>query len=189
MKIRNLAGSLLSLLLLFGTGAVRAQPELNLTLTNPDRVVTQGTTTVQFDATILNPSTTDAIYLNGDSAVTSSPLLTVDDSPFFANAPLSLDPGASSGPFELFAVNLASDIPAGTYSLNTFSILGGPDNGTFSDFSDIADAGFSITVTPGTASVPEPATLPLLSAGLAGLLLARRRRASNGRQGTRSMPS
>jgi hypothetical protein len=168
MRTQNLASTFF-LALSLGAAAAHAGPLLDLTLINPEPAVTQGTTVVAFEATILNPSATQTIYLNGDGSATSSSLLTVDDSPFFANAPLSLAPGQSSGPFELFDLDLAADTPSGAYTLNTFSILGGYDGGTLSDFSDIANASFSVTVTSGSASVPEPGTLLLV---LTGLLIA-----------------
>ncbi len=178
MRTRNLLASAFSLFLSAGIIPAGAEPLLDLKLTNPDQVVTQGTARVAFDATILNPSATDTIYLNGDASSTSSPLLTVDDSPFFLDAPLSLAPGESSGPLELFDVTLSSAAPVGTYSLNAFSIIGGADGGTFADFSDIADATFSVTVKPRVISVPEPDALLLTLGGLiaAAASLGMRRR-------------
>jgi hypothetical protein len=146
---------MLPILLLFGAATVQAQ-SLDLTLTDPSQTVTQGTTSVAFDATIFNPSTTDTIYLNGDAATTSSPFLSVDDTAFFNNAPLSLAPEQSSGPIELFDVDLSSDTATGTYDLNTFSILGGADGGSDSLFNDLADASFSVTVaSPAVQAAPE----------------------------------
>ena len=145
----------LFILVLLDVAAARAQ-SLELVLTDPNQTVMQGTTLVAFDATVLNPSTTDTIYLNGDASTTPSPYLSVNDAPFFANAPLLLGPGASTGPFELFEVDLGASAPVGTYAKNTFSILGGADGGTFADFSDISDAQFSVTVSSAdVAAAPE----------------------------------
>jgi hypothetical protein len=153
MKSRFLIASTIPILLCVATAYAQT---LDVTLIDPNPVVTQGTTSIAFDATIFNPSTTDTIYLNGDAATTSSPFLTVDDTPFFNNAPLSLAPGQSSGKIELFDVDLAAATTTDTYALNTFSILGGADGGTFSLFNDLADAQFSVTVSSATTvSAPE----------------------------------
>jgi hypothetical protein len=176
MKTQNLT-SLLALAAALGLVHQAHAGALDVTLLDPDTIVAQGTSMVAFEATILNPSATDTIYLNGDSATTASTLLTVDDSPFYLNAPLSLAPGESSGPLELFDVDLSSTTPAGTYSSNTFSILGGPDGGTLMDFADLADATFSITVSPAS-SVPEPDSSWDMMTGLgllAGLVVLRGR--------------
>jgi hypothetical protein len=181
MKHHTLVASVLFVLVSLGITRAHAQ-SLELVLTDPDQTVTQGTATVAFDATVSNP-TTDTIYLNGDASATDSPYLSVDDSPFFANAPISLAPGASSGPFELFDVDLAANTPVGTYTSNTFSILGGADGGTLSDFFDLGDADFSITVDPATATMapeidPEGAFTALTL--LAGCLLVLRGRRVRG---------
>ncbi len=186
MKTTTSMVSMLTLALgSLGIAAARADT-LDLTLIDPSLTVTQGTATVAVYATIFNPSTTDTIYLNGDASTTSSPDLAVDDTPFFANAPLSLAPGASSDPFELFDVNLSPTIGTGTYSSNSFSILGGPDGGTLTDFSDLADALFSITVsTPTAVAAPEVDSGSAMVAGLtllAGWLAVVRSRRRAGRQ-------
>jgi len=157
---------------------------LDLTLLDADQTVTQGTTSVAFDATIFNPSTTDTIYLNGASATTASSLLNVDLTPFFENAPFSLAPGQSSGPFELLALDLAANTATGSYSGNDFQLQGGADGGTFSAFNDLADANFSVTVTTPTVTAPEidPASamsgLVMLMGGLA-VMRGRRDRSPN----------
>jgi hypothetical protein len=152
---------------------------LDLTLLDANQTVTQGTTAIDFDATISNSSSTLTIYLNGATANTSSSLLTVDVSPFFANAPFSLAPGQSSGPFEIFAVDLAANTPTGNYVSNDFELLGGADGGNFASFNDLADPKFSVTVTSSTVAAPEidPASaVSTLVMFLGGLAVLRGRR-------------
>jgi hypothetical protein len=156
----------------------RAQT-LDLTLLDPNQTVTQGTGVVAFDATLFNPSATATIYLNDAGATTTSPLLSVDDSPFFANAPFSLAPGQSSGPFELFAVDLATNASIGSYLGNGFEIQGGADGGAFTAFNDLADAKFSVTVASSKIAAPEidPASaISALAMLMAGLAILRGRR-------------
>jgi len=146
---------------------------LDVTLTDASQTVLQGTTVVEFDASISNPSATDTVYLNSDTSTTDSLLVSVDDSPFFANAPLYLDPGQSSGIFALFDVDLPANLTDGIYS-GVFSILGGPDGGTNTDFDDLADANFSVEVTSPVAT-PEPSAFLLLGTGLISLVFLRKR--------------
>jgi hypothetical protein len=122
--------------------------------------VLQGTTRVQFFATVSNPSLTDTVYLNFDQTSASTGL-TIDDSLFALNAPLFLSPGASSGPFEIFDAMLSTNLAAGLYT-GTFTILGGPDGGTFTAGDDLADLNFSVTVTTPSTATPEPRTMVLL---------------------------
>ncbi|MFZ0087404.1 MAG: PEP-CTERM sorting domain-containing protein [Candidatus Acidiferrales bacterium] len=144
--------------------AVRAD-SLTVTLTEASQTVVQGTTVVTFDATILNPSVTDTIFLNSDGSSASFPL-TLDDTPFLLNAPLSLDPGASSGPFGLFDIDLPLDVAPGSYS-GTFQIIGGV---SATDFSDVlANVDFTVDVKSAVTGVPEPGTILLLASGLAAL--------------------
>lgn len=153
------------------TTAPRAD-SLDLTLTDPTQSVAQGTTTVEFDASVVNPSTTDTIYLNGDDLATTSPLVSIDDSPYAA-WPLSLAPGDSFGPAALFLVDLPADLAPGEYT-GTFTITGGADGGTFSLFNDLADANFTVDVTGPSTVAPEPGTLLLLCTGLMAIFALRR---------------
>jgi PEP-CTERM motif len=147
---------------------------LNVTLGQSTQTVLQGTIVVAFTGTILNPSTTDTVFLNADSSVTSSSLLSLDDSPFLSNPFLvSLNPGQSIGSV-LFNIDLPTDLAAGLYT-GTFSILGGPDGGALSNFSDLADVNFAVDVTSPVVATPEPGTILLLASGLAGLGLLRKR--------------
>jgi len=133
---------------------------VDVTLTQTSQTAAAGST-IEFDATITNLSSTDTVFLNGDSSVTSSLLLTVDDTPFLVNFPLSLGPDESSGPFALFDVTIDPSTPPGTYDLNAFSILGGLDDSA-SDIIGTAD--FSVMVE-GASVTPEPGTLALLLLG------------------------
>jgi PEP-CTERM motif len=151
--------------------AVRGRGDsLDVTLTQASQTVVQGTTVIEFDATISNPSTTDTIFLNADSWMTNSTLVSVDDTPFMTNAPLYLNPGDSSGTFALFDVDLPANLAGGSYT-GIFSILGGPDGGTFSDFSPLSSSAFTVNVV----ATPEPGTIFLIGSGLAGLGLLKKR--------------
>ncbi len=164
---------LFCLTLLCGAGlapAMRADV-LSVELVQSTLTGTPGAT-VAFFATIFNLSATDTIFLNGDSSITSTPFLTVNDAPFNANAPFSLDPSADSGPdpFEFFDITIDSSAVPGTYVGNLFSIVGGTDAGTFDDLVDVP---FSVTVDAPSVSTPEPATLWLFLTVLIALGVVR----------------
>jgi len=140
-----------------------------------DIVLTQSTqtgwdgTTLTFVISLTN-TTGSTIFLDGAGITTSSSFLTMTDNPFLANAPLSLAPGATTGPFAAFTVLIAPGSPAGSYALNDFSILGG----TSGSFDVIGSAAFTVNVAPDLDPVPEPSTAVLLSAGLIGIGVKRR---------------
>ncbi|SRR5271156_3427592 len=173
MKRIYLVDAVFALMVTLAAGKVSRGDTLDVTLSQSSQTVNRGTTIVTFDATISNPSATDTIFLNADDSSTDSFSMSVDDTPFFVNAPLFLGPTSGSGPFALFNVDLAANLAPGTYT-GTFSILGGADGGTGTDFFDLADANFSVDITKPVAT-PEPGTLLLLWAGLC-LLVPRRRR-------------
>lgn len=143
--------------------AVRAD-SVEVTLTETSQTATPGST-ITFDATITNLSSTNTVFLNADSSVTSSLFLTIDDTPFLNNFPLFLGPSESSGPFALFNLLIDPSIPPGTYDFNIFSILGGVD--AFAS-DTLGSAEFSVTVL-GPSTVPEPESLLLLLSGLLAL--------------------
>jgi len=108
------------------------------------------------------------VFLNGDSSTTASGFLSINDTAFFNNVPLSLDPSFGVGPVDLFSVLIDPSTPFGTYSLNLFNIVGGPDAVTQNL---LATQTFTVNV------VPEPASaLLMMAAGLC--LLCRRQKAA-----------
>jgi hypothetical protein len=138
---------------------------IDLSLSAPIQSGTAGST-VSFDATVSAPeSKGGTVFLNGDSFDVSAPL-TLDDSGFFNDFPLSLDPGDSfSG--TLFSIALPSNLAAGLYT-GSFTILGGAD-GNAQD--TLASVDWQVNVAPTGSTVPEPESLMLLVAGLPGVAL------------------
>ena len=128
--------------------------ELSFDLTSSSLSATAGTsTTLDFTGTLSN-STSAVVFLNGDVNFLDQSLA-LDDSPFFASAPLSLAAGGSySGPFFDVTVNPAT--PPGSYT-GTFTIQGGADNNAFDN---LATTNFTVNVTG--AEVPEPGSFEVL---------------------------
>jgi hypothetical protein len=125
--------------------------------------------TVDVVGTITN-NTDGLLFLNGDSFSLVDSSLTLDDSDFFDNAPLTLNPGASSDPFDIFVIEIGSSATPGVLSPNFFSVLGGSDPGS-SDV--IGTVTFDVDVQ-GVTPVPEPSGLLLLACGIASILAIRR---------------
>jgi hypothetical protein len=179
MKRTSWMNAILLLVLTLGWArASRADSDtLDVTLAPADQTVVDGTLVVVFDGTITNLSATDTIWINADSTSTSSLLVSVDDLGLI-NVPLFLDPGQSSGLItDLFEVDLDPTLTPGTYS-GVYTLQGGADGGTGADLFDLADASFSVSVTPESVSAPEPSALLLLAVGLAGLCALRARKFS-----------
>jgi hypothetical protein len=129
--------------------------------------------TLIFKVTLTNSSDTDQIWLNGVSSTGGFPYLSIDTDPFIVNAPLFLDPMASSGPFELFDVTIDPAAPDGPYIANFVSILGGADGGTGSAFDDLVDISFDVQVQSATSSAPEPGTFWMIGLVLLAACLTR----------------
>jgi hypothetical protein len=162
-------------LVTLGAAAPAAHAQLNFTLTPSSQFGSPGST-LQFFGTLANPSTTDTVFLNGDTPTFTAPGLTLDASPFNSNAPLSLGPLGSGTDIytgDFFDVSIGSAALPGTY-LGTFEIQGGAD-GNAQD--TIATQDFSVTVLP--QAVPEASSVTslglLLMLGLGGIIVARRR--------------
>jgi hypothetical protein len=176
MKMSFIYKAGLAVLVALASSFLTRADSLDVTLTESTESVTAGTTVAAFDATITNPSE-DTVYLNSDFVTTDSLLVNVDDTPFLVNAPVSVGPGASSGLFEIFDVDLDPLLPPGSYH-GVFTIYGGADGGAGTASDDLADANFTVDVVSPIVSTPEPATLPLLAMGLAALAFVRRRQSS-----------
>jgi hypothetical protein len=169
MKLRLL------LMLIVGMGKLQATTLLVL-LSNPSQAGSPGDVLPYF-GTMTNVSATDTIFLNSASSTSASANLTIDVTPFFVNAPLSLAPGEVSGLFEIFDVTIDPATPFGLISGSTVSIQGGADAATFDD---LADVNFDVQVGSPAAAAPEPSTRWLLLAG-AGTALAILTRKHDGR--------
>jgi hypothetical protein len=170
--------------------AAPAHAQLNLSLLPASQAGNPGDT-LNFTGMLSNPTAASdpnaySVFLNSDSPTFNGPG-TIDATPFFTNAPASLDPAGTmdangnltntdtyNGPF--FDITLDPNAAPGTYN-GTFTILGGAD-GNASD--TVATQDFSVTVLP--AAVPEASSVVslgvLLALGLGGLVVSTRRRKS-----------
>jgi hypothetical protein len=160
-KMRNLLLLPMTIACFLLAGAAAKADPLTITLDAPYQ--SGGVSVFGFNATVTNTSA-DTVYLNGDNFSVDSPL-TVDDSPYLSNYPLTLGAGASASGL-LFNV----DVPIGTaFGLYTgyFDITGGSD-GNAGD--TVGEADFDVNVTP------EPSGWLLLGSGLAALALAKAQR-------------
>jgi hypothetical protein len=148
------------LLAMFLPAAPASADSITLVLSNPAQTGGPGST-LTFDATVSAPLANGAaVFLNFDNFGDNIPGSTIDDSGFFLNFPLSLDPGHDfTG--TLFSVALPPGVAVGSYT-GFFEIFGGsgPDAQ-----SSLATATFQIN------TVPESGTWVLLATGL-GVLAA-----------------
>ena len=134
---------------------------VTFTLTQPNQSVSyQAGGTLTYDATVSAPAGNGAaVFLNGDSFNVIAPV-TLNDSDFFADFPLSLAPGTSfTG--DLFTLTVPPNTAFGVY-LGTFTLLGGANGNAGSTLGTV---NFSVTVTP------EPSSIISLVIGMACLSL------------------
>jgi hypothetical protein len=166
MQARLRTGILALLIAVASVGAARADARLTF---SPSTMSLAPGGTVVFDGTLTNTGG-DLLYLNGDQFNLPYPDLSVDDSPFIFNGPLSLPPGDSwTGAFiDVTADNSISD---GSYS-GSYTILGGTDPNAFDS---LATADFGVNVGEATAT-PEPNAFLLLATGAMLLAVASSRK-------------
>lgn len=166
--IKKLTFSMLGLALMASVPA--SADSINLSLVNPPQLAAPGTV-LSFNATVSAPGTNSApVFLNGDNTTIDFPL-TIDDSGFFNNFPLSLSPGSSFTGL-LFTVNVPAFVMLDDFYNAYFEIDGGADSNA-ANF--LASVNFQIEAVPQSA-VPEPTGMVLALAGLAGMALLLRRK-------------
>jgi hypothetical protein len=136
---------------------------------------------LQFFGTITYPAASGpTVYLNADSfSLTGFDVTAITD--LFANSPVSLDAGGSSGDIELFDITIPNpftDSCVGSADCGgTYNILGGADGGAGTAQDVIGTANFTVDVQQ-PSGVPEPSSAVMLSSTLLLLLVARRIAAS-----------
>lgn len=127
---------------------------------------------LSYNGTVTNLGTAE-VFLNSGVYSLAGTGLTLNESPFFNNFPLSLTSGQTFTGI-LFTVQIGTSAAPGLYN-GTFTIQGGLTDTTFDN---LVTQNFSVGVN---GAAPEPATVSLLLLGGATLATVARRRKSNRR--------
>ncbi|MES2461745.1 MAG: PEP-CTERM sorting domain-containing protein [Armatimonadota bacterium] len=147
----------------------RASAQLQFTL-DFSSLLGQPGSTLTYSGTLTNTGSTE-LFLNNNSYSLAGNFLTVDESPFFDNFPVSLL-GGETASGNLFTVLIGANETTGPHT-GSFSILGGA---TEPSQTTLATQTFTVNVGRPSAA-PEPGSLALLLPvlGTAGMALRRRR--------------
>jgi hypothetical protein len=152
-------------------GAAQASV-ITISFDNPNQIGVPGQTLNFFgvisntDSNISDPD----VFLNADTLnFTLADGIVTDN--FFANVPVSLASGASSGDIDLFDITLPipESQPLGVYSGN-YTLFGGADGGANTAQDNLAEADFSVD------AAPEPGSIALGAFGLLACAAGLRRR-------------
>lgn len=166
----------LPLILLIGLACAPAKADLlTIALDSPALTGSPGDV-LQFLGALTN--TTNAnLFLNADNFnLAGFDPSAIDDSPFFADAPLFLGPNGSTGDISLFDIAIPTLFATGNHG-GTFQVLGGVDG----DAQDVIGS-VDFTVTVQQSAVPEPGFRPALFLALVVFVLSQHiRHAGDGR--------
>jgi hypothetical protein len=160
---------LLTIIGALGLAIGPAQAGVIIFIDNPNRTATAGDT-LYFTGTVTNDSLTDPVSLDFDNINWALASGTVVDHFFDAAFPVSLGAAGTSGDIALFEIVLSNPLidASGRYG-GTYEIDSGVDG-------FLGQANFSVTLSSGVSSTPEPGTGLLIVTIAIGLLFVRGRR-------------
>jgi hypothetical protein len=150
-----------------------AAETIQISLVEPILVVDSAQPFVDVQVALTNLDMTDTVFLNADN-LNVSPDFQADDE-FFSNAPISLNPGQSTGPISLFTLTLEPGTPSASY-VGSYELFGGVGTDNQFNFDPLGSTSFTVEVP-----APEPPTLLFTGVMLVGIASLGRRRRHKGR--------